>query len=248
VTSTRRAPAPPPPSCWPCWRRTPLLAAPVPAPAPPLTKTAADALAAASGALARPRPDVAASVEVAGYGGVPRNSGGRCPLSLDAEELHRPVPAARARARRPPATESPRRTTPGGRPARGPLVARRRGDPFLTGAQLAALRRRCVAARHHRRRGPPARRQPLRRAAQRRRLAALLRARRVRAAVGDGARPQPVAPRPGVPRRPRPARGRPLPRPARGRRVGVTGAVRRAPRPAEAVPSRCTSRRRCPCS
>lgn len=128
---------------------TPAAAAPSPAPPPKLTKAAADALGrsvgtalAASGART-----IAASVEVDGYGGVyRRNSGVAVPPASTQKSftglsvLLALGPEARLR------TEVATTAAPQAGRLAGPLWLVGGGDPYLTGTQLAALAARVKAA------------------------------------------------------------------------------------------------------
>jgi D-alanyl-D-alanine carboxypeptidase/D-alanyl-D-alanine-endopeptidase (penicillin-binding protein 4) len=231
---------------------SPVAAAPSPPPAPPLTKTAADALGRSVGAAlsASGARTVAASVEVEGYGGVyRRNSGAAVPPASTQKSftglsvLLALGPDARLR------TEVAATTTPVDGRLEGHLWLVGGGDPYLTGAQLAALAAQVRAAgvttvvgdlllddsRYDARRNAagwrpsfvPGESGPLSAMALDRNQW-----RRDRAFLTDPALPAAV-------------RFRDL---LAAAGVGVTGAVRRAPRPPRPCPSRCTSRRRCPCS
>ena len=128
---------------------SPAVAAPSPAPTPPLTKAAADALGrsvgtalAASGART-----IAASVEVEGYGGVyRRNSGASVPPASTQKSftglsvLLALGPDARLR------TEVAAAAVPDAGHLPGHLWLVGGGDPYLTGAQLTALAAKVRAA------------------------------------------------------------------------------------------------------
>ena len=149
MTSTRRRFAPAAVLLAVLAVHTPAVAAPAPAPTPPLTKTAADALgrsvgAALAGSGAR---TIAAAVEVEGYGGVyRRNSGAAVPPASTQKSftglsvLLALGPEARLR------TEVAATTVPEAGVLPGPLWLVGGGDPYLTGAQLAALATRVRAA------------------------------------------------------------------------------------------------------
>jgi D-alanyl-D-alanine carboxypeptidase/D-alanyl-D-alanine-endopeptidase (penicillin-binding protein 4) len=219
---------------------SPVAAAPSPPPAPPLTKTAADALGRSVGAAlsASGARTVAASVEVEGYGGVyRRNSGAAVPPASTQKSftglsvLLALGPDARLR------TEVAATTTPVDGRLEGHLWLVGGGDPYLTGAQLAALAAQVRAAgvttvvgdlllddsRYDARRNAagwrpsfvPGESGPLSAMALDRNQW-----RRDRAFLTDPALPAAV-------------RFRDL---LAAAGVGVTGEVRRAPRPAEAVP------------
>ena len=149
VTSTRRRLAPAAVLLSVLAVGTPAVAAPSPAPTPPLTKTAADALGrsvgtalAASGART-----IAASVEVEGYGGVyRRNSGAAVPPASTQKSftglsvLLALGPKARLR------TEVAATAVPQDGLLAGHLWLVGGGDPYLSSAQLAALAAQVEAA------------------------------------------------------------------------------------------------------
>jgi D-alanyl-D-alanine carboxypeptidase/D-alanyl-D-alanine-endopeptidase (penicillin-binding protein 4) len=240
VTSTRRRLAPAVALLAVLSVSTPAAAAPSPAPTPPLTKAAADALGrsvgtALAGSGAR---TIAAAVEVDGYGGVyRRNSGAAVPPASTQKSftglsvLLALGPEARLR------TEVAATAAPEAGVLTGDLWLVGGGDPYLSGAQLAALAAKVRAAgittvagdlllddsRYDARRNAagwrpsfvPGESGPLSAMALDRNQW-----RRDRAFLTDPALPAAV-------------RFRDL---LAAAGVGVTGAVRRAPRPAEAVP------------
>ncbi len=149
MTSTRRRLAPAAVLLAVLAVHTPALAAPSPAPAPPLTKAAADALGRSVGTALRASGarTIAASVEVEGYGGVyRRNSRAAVPPASTQKSftglsvLLALGPEARLR------TEVAVTATPEGGRLPGHLWLVGGGDPYLTGAQLTALAEKVRAA------------------------------------------------------------------------------------------------------